>query len=380
VISRRHALALVAASFAASCAAQVGPVASCERSELVYVGNDSTQLRAFRFDACAGTLAPIGVVAELPKPRWTVMHPQLPVMYVANEGTGKDGGVAAFTVDRRTGALSPLNEVDAGGAGTTHLSFDRESMTLLASNFGGGSVATVPVRADGRLDPPVSVVRASGSGPHRRQASPHAHAATVDPSGRFVLVADMGADRLFVYRFDRATRSLKAEAADAARAMVADPGSGPRRAVFGPQGNHVYVLNELTAEVQVFNWDDGRGQLTAMQSLRLSSDGFKGAASASEIMVSRDGRTVYVGDRGENTLVVYRVSPETGALAFAQRLPSGGAGPWAFDLHPSGRWLLVANFRDNRLNLFSVDPATGQLADTGRSIESPSPVSVSFVR
>jgi len=378
VISRRHALALVAAAFAASCAAQVAPGGSCDRSELVYVGNDSTQLRAFRFDACAGTLASIGVVAELPKPRWTVQHPRLPVLYVANEGAGKDGGVAAFAMDRRTGALKPMNQVDAGGAGTTHLWLDAESMTLLASNFGGGSVATVPIADDGRLAAPVSVVRAAGSGPHRRQASPHAHGATVDPSGHYALVADMGADRVFVYRFDRATRTLKAEPADAARTMTAIPGSGPRRVVFGPRG-HAYVLDELTAEVRVFDWDEGRGQLTPMQALRLSGDDFKGAPSASEIMVGRDGLTVYVGDRGENTLVVYRVSPETGALSFAQRLPSGGAGPWAFDLHPSGRWLLVANFRDNRLNLFGIDPATGRLTDTGRSVESPSPVSVSFV-
>jgi len=360
------ALALVAGEMPALPAAAAG---CASPAATAYVSTDAA-LRAVRLDTCAGRLSVIGDVAQVAKPRWTVAHPTLPVLYAALDG----GHVAAFKIDRSSAALAPLNDADASGSGTTYLALDTASQTLLTANFGAGSVSSIAVQSDGRLADRVSTIAETGSGPHRRQTSAHAHAVSIDPSGRYALVPDFGADRLFVYAFNRADRTLTATG----RAWQSPAGSGPRRAVFGTDGRFVYVLNELTADIAVLRWDVAAGALNPVQTVPLSNADFTGTKSASEFALSRDGRFAYVANRGENTLQVYGVNRETGELALIQRLPSGGDAPWAFDLHPNGHWLLVANYRSNRLNLFSVDAATGLLADTGQSVGAPAPVSVLF--
>ncbi len=351
----------------------------CVASELIYIGTDTTALRAVRLDACAGRLTSLGAVADLPKPRWAVAHPSLPLLYVAVDGGTGNGRIATFGVDRSSGGLTPLGDVDAGGAGTTYLALDAASRTLLAANFGGGSVASFGMQADGRLSEAVSTIKATGSGPHRRQASAHAHGAAVAPGGDHALVADMGADRVFVYGFDRAKHALMAEDAAAPRAWQAPAGSGPRRALFSADGRFVYVLSELSADLTVLRWDSATGRLSFVQGLALSGPDFQGVKSASEMAFSRDGRFAYVANRGENALLVYGVNRESGELTLLQRLASGGDAPWAFELDRSGKWLLLANYRSNRVSLFGVDTASGRLSDTGQSLESPAPVSVTFM-
>lgn len=366
--------ALGVAALLGGCASAPAPLVACRPDGLAYVGTDGSALRALRVDTCAGRLALVGPVADVAKPRWTVSHPTQPILYAALDA----GRVAAFAVDRASGALLPLNDAPAGGTGTTHLYLDAPSMTMLVANFSSGSASTLAVQADGHLGERVSTLQATGSGPHRRQASPHAHGLAVAPDGRFALVADMGADRVFVYGLDRATHALQADTAG--RSFATPAGSGPRRAVFGAGGRVVYVLNELSAEIMTLRWDGAAGRLTPLQTLPVSTPEFQGAKSTSEIELSPDGRHVYVGNRGENLLTVYRADPGTGELSLVHRLPSGGDGLWHFDLDPTGRWLLVANYRSNRITLFAVDPATGRLADTGQSVESPAPVSVSFLK
>jgi len=374
--SFRMALATISLGLLSACTT-TAPLRT--QSGLVYVGMDGNQLRALRFDASTGRLAMIGPVAEVSKARWSVAHPQLPVLYVTSDNNAQDGSVVAFAMNGDTGALTRINELSAGGSGTTHLWLDKPSMTLLAANFGGGSVSSMTINPDGSLGTRVSTLKATGSGPHRRQTSPHAHSTVVDSSGRYALVSDLGADRVFVYRFDRATRALLADVAASPRSHVALPGSGPRQSVFDLTGRFIYVLSELTAEITTLRWDSQPGRLTHVQSLQVSSPEFQGVRSGSALAISRDGRFVYVGNRGEHALVVYRVSPGSGELSLVQRVPSGGELPWSLDIHPSGKWMLVANQRSNRVNLFSIDPASGQLSDTGQSVDSPAPVSITFV-
>jgi 6-phosphogluconolactonase len=350
------------------------------QNEFIYVGTQAGQIHALRFDTSSGKLTPVGPVAEGPKSTWAVAHPQLPILYAVDDAKEKDGSVIAYAVNRETGALTRINDAPAGGAGTTHLLLDAPSLTLFAANFGGGSASTIAIKPDGSLGPLVSTIKATGSGPHRRQTSPHAHGTAVDPSGKYALVADLGADRVFVYGFDRATHALAPDDTAKPRSFVAAPGSGPRRPVFGADGRFVYVLNELTAEISVLRWDAQQGRLAAVQTAPLSSAEFKGNKSGSEIALSRDGRFVYAGNRGENALVVYGVNTESGELTPLQSISAGGETPWGFALHPSGKWLAVANQKSGTVNLFSVDTASGKLADTGQSVAAPTPVSITFVK
>jgi 6-phosphogluconolactonase len=371
-------LTLIAAMFSAcSTSATVQDSGS---TELVYVGTQKSQIDALRLETSNGKLVAIGPVAEGPKSTWVSVNPHLPVLYAVDDDNAHEGSVTAYSVDRGTGALTKVNTVLTGGNGSTYLGLDVPSMTLFAANYASGSVSSITVNRDGSLGSLVSTIRETGSGPNRRQASAHAHSAAVDPSGQYALVPDLGADRVFVYGFDRTTHALSATDATNSRAFVVPPGSGPRHLVFGLHGQFVYVLTELSADLMVLHWDTSQGRLSLVQSVQISSEDFQGAKSGAELALGKDGRFVYVENRGENALAVYRVNPESGELTLIQRAPAGGQKPWGFGIDPSGKWLLVANQQSGTVNVFSIDPTSGRVADIGQSVEEPFPVSVAFVK
>jgi 6-phosphogluconolactonase len=346
-----------------------------------YIGTQATQVQLARLDREAGTMTLVEPVAEVQRPTWTVRHPTLPVLYVASPGVAEgEGSVSSFRIDPSTGALTRTGEAKAGGQGTTHLWVDARSRTLLAANYGGGSTATFALAMDGSVQARVSLRKEAGAGPHTRQTSPHAHGVAVDPSGRYALVADLGLDRLFVYRFDQATHALLPDDIAHPRHLVLPPASGPRHFAFSPNGRFVYLLGELSADIHVLRWDARSGTLAPVQTLSTDTPDFAGTKSVAEVAVSKDGRFVYVSNRGESTIVVYATDPRTGVLRLVERVPSGGENPWAFALHPDGRWMIVANQRSDNLALFRVDPATGRLTDTGQKLAVVKPVNISFDR
>jgi 6-phosphogluconolactonase len=370
--SRRGFLARGATAFAACALARAH--AGDARTELVYVGTQGGQVHALRFDPAAGTLAALGPAAEGARTTWTAAHPSLPILYGVDDDNARPGRVVAYAVDGATGMLAMTGEVSAGGNGTTYLALDMPSRTLLTANFASGSVSSIALGADGSLGARVSTLAETGSGPHRRQASAHAHSAVVDPSGRYVLVPDLGADRVFVLAFDRATHALAPHGA-----FAVAPGSGPRHLAFGADGRFAYLVNELTAQLMVLRWDAAEGRLGFAQSAAMNDAAFAGQPSGAEVVVSADGRFVIAANRGADALLVYRVDAASGMLAQVQRLPSGGQAPWSFALHPSGRWLLVAHQKSGTVNVIGIDPAIGLLADTGRSVAVPAPVSVTVM-
>ncbi|MBB3954440.1 lactonase family protein [Novosphingobium sediminicola] len=347
--------------------------------QLVYIGMHGDKITAARFDPAKGTLESIGPVAGNARPTWGLRMPGQPVIFFNEEaGNGGDaqGGVQAYRVNTATGALDKISDVRAGGGGTTHLWYDAPSRTMLAANYGGGSLATIPVGADGTLGAVASLTKFIGSGPHKRQGSPHAHGVSVDPSGKWALVSDLGSDRVWVLPFDRKTGKVGAYDATSPQHYVAPFGTGPRHMAWSPVRPVLYVADELTADVDTLAWDAVKGRLTLVQSLSTNAAGFKGEASASEVAVSRNGRFVYVANRGDSTIVVHKVDPKTGALTRIQRLSSGGRMPWHFTLDGTGRWLLAANRDSNRVNVLAINPVTGMLSDSGHSLETKQPVHV----
>jgi 6-phosphogluconolactonase (cycloisomerase 2 family) len=374
--SRRSVLGLALAGAAVPGMARTA-TARPTAPQLLYVSAWKGQsVYGFRFDPRHGTLQPLEAPAAVHS-NWTTRHPRLPVLYV---GDAADGGVVhSYSVDLADGALSLTSEVstDTGGTaggGIGTLSVDPESNTLLVANFEAGLAATVPIERDGRLGPVTSSVADTGSGPNPRQLGPRAHDVVLDPTGRFALVADFGADRVFIRPFDRHSGTLSTGAAPYPLA----PGSGPRRLVFHPDGRTAYLLSELTAEIQTLTWHPHSATLTLRQSTSTDSAGFTGTPSGAELGISRDGRFVYASNRGENTLVVYATGTR-GRLTFVQRLACGGTTPWTFALHEGGRWLLVANEASSTLDVFAVDPRSGRLSPTGTSAAVPNPASLTFV-
>lgn len=362
------ALALLAATDAKA--------AAPARGQLVYIGTQANAagqgIVAARLDTASGRLASIGVVAELIRPTWLVTHPGRSALYAVSE-TDVGGKVHAWSANPETGALKTTSIVASGGNGPAHLALDRDAKGLLVAHYGSGHVAALPVDPKGSLGAPASIQANTGSGPSPRQAGPHAHGVVVDPSGRFALVADLGADRIFVHPYDAATRQLGA-ALQTSPAVA--PGTGPRHLAFHPSGRFVFLISELVPEVSTFAWDASKARLTLVSKVRA---GGEPPINGAEIVVSRDGRFVYASIRVEHVIVVYAVDQATGALTEIQRIASGGKTPWSFGIDPSGRWLLAANQGSGTIQVLERDHATGRLRPTDQTISIARPTSIAFL-
>jgi 6-phosphogluconolactonase len=363
--------------------ALVCAAASGSAAELVYFGTQVTAagegIVAGRFDERDGKLISLGTVAAVFRPTWLVVHPRLPVLFAesaAGDDGKSEGSVLSYAIDRDSGALRELSRVNAGGGGPAHIALDRRSQTLFAAHYGTGQVTSFPVRADGTLGAIVSNITHTGSGPSPRQTHPRAHAVVVDPTGKFLLVADLGADRVFVYRIHSAQHRLTQ--ADSAFVQVA-PGSGPRHLAFHPNGRFVYLLNELSSDVVSFRWQAREGRLQPLQTVSAASPDFTGLKSSAEIVLSRDGLQLYFSNRAESSIIVFAVNARDGSLQEIQRIDSGGKVPWSFTIAPSGNWLLVANQGSNNVAVFQRDPKTGRLTPTVQSLPVQRPCNITFV-
>jgi 6-phosphogluconolactonase len=362
--------------------------------ELVYIGtfafkpappaNGSANLRqgiySGRLDAKTGQLTVSTSPLEIKRATWLLIHPSLPVLYSVAQSTGdnpdSDSMVMSFAIDQNSGALRQIGEVDAKGRDATQIAFDNPSKTLFVANHGSGSVSAIPVSGDGALEPVKSAQKDYGSGPGPRQKSAAAHGLAIDPTHRYVAVADFGADRVFIYKFDRGTKSLTPATTPFTQLP---PGSGPRRVLFHPNGRYLYLANELTGEIVRYAWDSRDGALRLLESLSPYAVDYAGQKSAAEIAISRDGRYFYLSLRGDQeALITYSIAKASGALTEIQRISPPGKVPWSFGIDPAGHWMLVADQGSNTVDVLAIDSKSGTLRSTGRSVSVPNPVTVAF--
>ncbi len=344
--------------------------------DLLYVGTYTESIFLVRMDRRSGELLQVGAVKAGANPSFLSIHPNGRVFYAVNE-LEPAGMVSAFAIESGTGALTRLNEQPSGGGAPCYVSVDRSGRALLVANYGGGSVALLPIEANGALAPATHVVQHTGKGPNaERQQAPHAHCVLPDPSNRFALAADLGADRVFVYGLDLEGKSLRSvEGGDA----VMRPGAGPRHIVFHPALPLVFVANELDSTVATLRFDSARGALSLLDTRSTVPPGWTGTNYPADVHVASSGRTLYVSNRGHNSIAVFSVAESTDALALDQVVDTEGDWPRNFSLDPSGRWLLVANQRSDSVVVFGRDPDTGRLTPTRQRIGIPSPVCLRFL-
>jgi 6-phosphogluconolactonase len=347
-----------------------------------YTGPGSKGIYVSRFDSATGRLTPAELAAETPNPSFLAVRPDGRFLYAVNEVghfQGKNSGSAsAFAVDRATGRLTLLNQSASGGADPCHATVDRSGRSLLVANYSGGSIAALPIGPDGRLGEASAVVQHKGSSVNReRQAGPHAHSIDLDAANRFALVDDLGLDKVLVYRFDPARGTLVPH--DPPSASVA-PGSGPRHLAFHPDGRHVYVINEMLLTITAFRYDPERGALDVAQTLSTLPAGVapRPEYSTAEVRVHPSGRFLYGSNRGHDSIAVFAIERETGALTPVEHVPTGGKTPRNFTLDPTGTYLLVANQGSDSVVVFRVDADTGRLQATGQTLHVGSPVCVTF--
>src|SRR3954454_7382852 len=244
-----------------------------------YTGPQSKGIYAYRYDSDEGSLEPVGVAAELERPSFHTFHPNRKYLYAVSEL--RNSTVSAFAIDSKSGMLTLLNTVPTKGSSACHLVVDRTGKCLIVANYGNGSVAAFRVGGDGRGSESTMQVQHSGSGPDQaRQRGPHAHAVVLSSDSRFVLVPDLGVDKVFVYKLDAADATLTAH--DPPFATV-PPGSGPRHFAFHPNGRFSYSVNEMKSSVTAFSYDRGKGALTSLQTIANLPDDFTGVDNSAEI-------------------------------------------------------------------------------------------------
>lgn len=337
-----------------------------------YTGPHSKGIYVYRFQPATGELTNLGLAGEANSPSFLAIRPSGDFLYAAEESGG--GSVSAFRIDRATGKLTRLNRVSSRGSGPCALAVDHTGKYVLVSNYSSGSVALLPIKADGSLGEASATDQHKGAGANReRQEGPHAHSADFSPDNRFALVADLGTDEVVIYKFDAAAGKLTV-----AGAAKLPPGSGPRHLAFHPNGKLAYVVNELTATVVSFSWDAATGSMKQLAVVPAYPADYHGQQGAAEVQVHPNGKFVYASNREQaNNIAVFAAAP-AGTLKTVEIVPSGGKAPRYFGFDPTGAWLFSANQDSHSIAVFRVDPASGKLTASGKTIQIASPVCVKF--
>jgi 6-phosphogluconolactonase len=354
---------------------------------LMYVGTytnaGSKGIYVYRYDSDSGKLEDLGLAAQTENPSFLVADASGKHLYAVNE-TQKyhgeaSGAVTAFAIDRKTGKLSSLNQVSSHGADPCYISFDRTGKYVLVANYTGGTVAAFPISTDGKLGEASSVMEDQGQvGPnHERQERSHAHWIEASARNRFVYVADLGLDRVLIYKFDGAKGVLtRGEPADFFSATAA-PATGPRHVAFSSDGKFMYVLGELDSTVTVFANDNERYR--SIQKISALPQGFSGKNDAAEIVMHPSGKFLYTSNRGDDSIAVFAIDKASGKLKFVDRTATGGKTPRNFAIDPDGKHLLAANEETGNVVEFAIDRATGRLTKIGEVAKLASAVCLIFV-
>jgi 6-phosphogluconolactonase len=366
-----------------SASAADGPAAGKGRM-LVYIGSYSPAeqegIHCLELNMTTGKLTKLSGTRGVKNPSFLAIHPNKRYLYAVSEvddtGGKPTGAVSAFAIDAKSGALKPLNWQSSGGGGPCHLTVDRRGRAVLVANYGGGSVESIPIGKGGRLNKPASFIQHKGSSVNpARQKGPHAHSINLDPSNRFAVAADLGLDKVLVYRFDSSTGKLKPN--DPPFVKV-NPGGGPRHFSFHPSGRFAYACNEIASTVTAFRFDAKAGRLTPLQTTSSLPEPHKGNSTA-EVQVHPSGKFLYCSNRGHDSIAMFRIDQKTGRLTAIGHESTRGKTPRNFGIDPTGNFLLAANQSTNNVVVFRIDGRSGKLKATGISVKVPRPVCVKFL-
>ncbi|CAF0982683.1 unnamed protein product [Adineta ricciae] len=350
-------------------------------STILFVGtytgdgaNDSKGIYAFSLDNTTSTLTPLGLAVAAPNPSYVLLHPTHKYLYAANEET--NGRISAFKIDTsQPGRLTYINQQSSGGAGPCYLSINRAGGHIFVANYNDGTVAALPIDgSDGSLKTYSGFDQhVGGSVDPDRQRSAHAHCILPDKIEQNLLSADLGADKIFVYRFFPNNGSLlRINAVSTARA-----GDGPRHLIFNSNEKFVYIANELKSTVTVYSYFPS---LRPIQIISTLPSDFTSPSYVAELLLHPiSEKFLYISNRGHDSIAVFSVNQSTGILAPLQYISVQGQNPRNFNITPDGKYLIVANQNSNNLVVFSIDPATGILTATGSTAQVSKPTCIKYL-
>lgn len=346
-----------------------------------YTDGASQGIYRYGFDSDSGQVdaTPLQVVKSV-SPSWLVLSADQRLLFAVNETP--QGHVSSFSLNAK-GDIKPLNQVASRGDEPTHATLSHDQRYLFVANYAvapvpGGSLVALPVARDGKLKEVVQQLRHTPSKVNpERQAGAHVHSVVFSPEGRHLYASDLGADKVFIYRYDGASPEHPLSPAIPASVSL-PPGSGPRHLLFDAKGRHAYLTLEMSAEVVMFDVQDGN--LMERQRLPLTERQEAAAKAAGGLHLSADGRFLYVSNRGtSNEIVAYAVGKEDGQLTLLQRRSVEGDHPREFSLDPSGKFLLVANQKSNQIVVLRRDPRSGKLGETVQKLAQDAPSDLKFL-
>jgi 6-phosphogluconolactonase len=329
-------------------------------------------IHVLHFDASNGEAQVAQPFAELSNASYLCISKDQQNVYAVSEGGG--GSVNAYAFDARSGALTSMNSIPA--AGPCYVSVDEQKQLVFAGNYGGGNVLAAHLNKDGSIaQESVQVIQHEGGSVVKgRQDKPHVHASVLSNSNDYLMVPDLGVDRVYQYKIDAGQANALKPAA--APFLAISPGAGPRHLVFHPSGKFAYLVLELEGAVMALDYKDG--SLTAKQTISMTDKNFKGNVSGADIHVSPDGRFLYASNRGDaDEIAIYSIDAK-GELKLVGRQSVLGKTPRNFAIDPTGNFLLAANQNSNSVVIFKRDLNTGLLTPTGKEITIDKPVCLKF--
>ncbi len=345
-----------------------------------YTSGASEGIYVYKFDHQTGA-AKLVSTAKTSNPSYLAISPNEQYVYAVNENadtTGPfiGGSVSAFAFDKSTGQLTTLNQQASMGKHPCYITTSNDGRWVVVGNYSSGTVAVLPVQKNGALGKASATVQHTGSGPNKaRQLSAHVHSTVLTNDNQYLLVPDLGMDKVVVYRFSKGAGKLTGVPASTASTQ---PGSGPRHLVLDKQNKYAYLTEELTGNVTVFRLN--KGKLTAIQTLSAHPAGYTGDISSADIHLSPDGRFLYCSNRGaSNTIAIFKVNAKNGQLSLVGHQSTLGVKPRNFNFDLSGKFLLVANQESSQIVVFKIDKKTGLLTDTGNRIDVPNPVCLNWI-
>lgn len=337
-----------------------------------YTKGDSKGIYTFTLDTTTATLHEASLVAQIEDPTYLCLTKDEQTLYaVAKQDS--EGGIASFAIQKETGQLT-LQEIQTSeGSSPCYVSVNRDKAHVLAAYYHRGTAEVYPIVND-ELQPVSSLIHFKGNGPNiARQEKPHAHYAGFTPDDKYVVIVDLGTDKITTYR-------LHNNQFEEAQTISLKPGSGPRHITFHPNGKFAYVMTELSNEIVTLAYNTEDGSLTELQYLSTIPADFTENSQGSAIHISHDGKFVYVGNRGHNSIAAFSVNEENGLLTFVSYTSTEGNWPRDFAFDPTETFLIVSNQESHNLLLFARNPETGQLTKLNSEISVPYPVCIKFLK
>lgn len=339
-------------------------------------GSQSKGIYVYRLDSSSGELTFEWEAKGVLNPSFLDLHPHQNFLYAVNEVqmfAGEEaGGVSAFSVNPVSGELNLLNAHSSRGKDPCYISIEQTGRFALVANYSSGTVAMLPIQPDGRLGPASDVVQHSGSSVDPgRQTNPYAHCIRPDPTNRFVIATDLGADKLLIYRMDLENGKLNKHAE-----VKVQPGAGPRHVIFHRNGQYMYLINELNSTLIVYRYDRDAGSLEELQTVSTLPQGYTGRNLCADLHICRN--YLYVSNRKHDSIAWYLLDENTGRLSYKGEIPSGGKGPRSFVIDPGDSFLLAAHEQSDNIVIFKIEAETGKPIKTGYELKISQPVCVRF--